>query len=166
MKRIIIVTLVLCLLGSLSIAEGILPVLQTPVPEITEAVSLHAVCDVKAVTPTLEKDGGYRYDYTKITQENYADFGRALAQEGFALDSAGTAADGTVTAVAAKDSASVTVTYDCGKETLRAVYSPRVNAMEKNEEEPYTIREDAVSILPELPVTVSLHGATGVPVSE
>ena len=165
MKRIIVVTLMLCLLTCLALAEGILPVLQTPVPEITEAVSLHAVCDVKAVTPTLEKDGGYRYDYTKITQENYADFGRALAQEGFALDSAETAADGTVTAVAAKGSASVTVTYDCGKEELRAVYSPRVNAMEKNEKEPYTIREDAVSILPELPVTVSLHGATGVPVS-
>ena len=99
MKRIIIVTLVLCPLGSLSIAEGILPVLQTPVPEITEAVSLHAACDVKAVTPTLEKDGGYRYDYKLITQENYEDFGRALAQEGFVLGSAETAADGTERAV-------------------------------------------------------------------
>ena len=166
MKRIIIVTLVLCLAAAVSAAEGILPVLQTPVPEITEAVSLHAVCDVKAVTPTVEKDGGYRYNYEKITQENYEDFGRALAQEGFVLSSAETAEDGTVTAVAAKGSAGVTVTYDCGLRTLSAVYSPRVNAMEKNEEEPYMIREDSVSILPTLPATVSLHGATGVTVSE
>ena len=117
MKRIIVVTLMLCLLTCLALAEGILPVLQTPVPEITEAVSLHAVCDVKAVTPTLEKDGGYRYDYKLITQENYEDFGRALAQEGFVLGSAETAADGTVTAVAAL--------YDPGGRGLHPAGAPR-----------------------------------------
>lgn len=50
-----------------ALAEGILPVLQTPPPEITETISYHRVMNFSS-TPTASSasDGSYRYEYSSV----------------------------------------------------------------------------------------------------
>ena len=71
-------------------AEGILPVLQTPPPEITETISYHRAMNFDS-TPSASttSDGRYYYKYSSVTYLNYLSFGRALAQEGFSLTDSG-----------------------------------------------------------------------------
>ena len=145
-------------------AEGILPVLQTPPPEITEAISYHRAMN-KDSTPSASTsgDGRYYYEYSSVTYRNYLDFGRALAQEGFALsqfthlDNGTGALDVSVT----KDTATLEIIYNQDTRYLKITYSPRVLAQEVDPENPYQIDEAQASILPELEQVISLHAITG-----
>ena len=165
MRKTVLIALLLCLaMVCGAAAEGILPVLQTPPPEIIDTVGLHTVADVDTPTPTLNKDGGYTYSYKIITYDHYEDFGKALNQEGFTLQSKEWSETGVLTSVLKKRHAVVTVQYDCGGRTLNLIYSPRVNVMDYNPEDPYVIQPDTVSILPPVPQIVSLQSVTGLAV--
>ena len=81
-KLTFVLALLLILLPvSGAFAEGILPVLQTPPPEITEAISYHRAMN-RDSTPSASSTGDdrYYYEYSSVTYLNYLDFGRALAQ--------------------------------------------------------------------------------------
>ena len=96
-KLTFVLALLLILLPvSGAFAEGILPVLQTPPPEITEAISYHRAMN-RDSTPSASSTGDdrYYYEYSSVTYLNYLDFGRALAQEGFALSQFTQLDDGT-----------------------------------------------------------------------
>ena len=145
-------------------AEGILPVLQTPPPEITETVSFHRVMN-QSSTPSANtsSDGGYYYNYTGVSYDTYLDFGRALAQEGFSLSGIEQSEDGTgaIIVTVSKDAASLTIRYNADTRGLTITYPPRVLAEEVNPDSPYVIDESQASILPELTQAISLHAVTG-----
>lgn len=150
-------------------AEGILPVLQTPPPEIIETLSFHRAMNYSS-TPSAGTtgDGGYYYEYSSVNYATYLDFGRALAQEGFTLAQIEVADDGTgvVNATCTKDTASLTVTYNADTRLLKVTYAPRVLAEEVDSENPYVIDETQASILPELAQVISLHAVTGISYSD
>ena len=67
-KRIILpLCLLMCLWTVSASAQGILPVLQTPMPEITQAVSLHAMKCKDAPVPRTDGKGGYIFEYANVT---------------------------------------------------------------------------------------------------
>ena len=89
--------LLLCLWTASAFAQGILPVLQTPMPEITQAVSLHALRCEEAPVPKAPGNGVYTYEYSKVTYNQYQNFGRVLGQDGFVFESSETSEKGVVT---------------------------------------------------------------------
>jgi len=147
-----------------ALAEGILPVLQTPPPEIIEVISYHRAMN-KDSTPSASTtdDGGYLYEYSSVTYKDYLDFGRALAQEGFALSQITPVDDGTgaVDVCVTKDTATLEILYNEDRQSMKVSYSPRVLALEVDPEHPYEIDASQVSILPELEQVISLHAVTG-----
>ena len=159
------VALLLALLLALPAgAEGILPVLQTPPPEITETTSFHRVMNLTS-TPSASSnsDGGYYYTYSGVTYDQYLAFGRALAQEGFAMSKVNQIDDGygEMNAVVSKDGKDLTIWYNADTRALRVDYPPRVLAEEVDPENPYVIDASQASILPELTMVISLHAITG-----
>ena len=147
-----------------ALAEGILPVLQTPPPEIIEVISYHRAMN-KDSTPSASTtgDGGYRYEYSYVLYDQYLQFGRALAQEGFALTRFTPLDDGTgaVDVCVTKDTAMLEIVYNEDEQRLKVTYSPRVLAQEVDPEHPYEIDETQTSVLPELEQVISLHAVTG-----
>ena len=142
-------------------AEGILPVLQTPPPEIVETLSFHRAMNFSS-TPSAYTtgDGRYYYEYSPVNYETYLDFGRALAQEGFTLGESGLRENGSSYAVLANESGtSMTVDYNAAYSKLTVTYAPRVLAWETDEDNPYVIDESLEPVLPELPHTISYHRA-------
>ncbi len=163
MRKWIILSLclLLCLWTASAFAQGILPVLQTPMPEITQAVSLHALRCEEAPVPKAPGNGVYTYEYSKVTYNQYQNFGRVLGQDGFVFESSETSEKGVVTSVVKRGWAKVTVTYNPVAMALSVSYPPRVEAMETDKDNPCRAAADAVSILPEIPHTVSLENITG-----
>ena len=149
--RLAALLLALLLIASAS-AEGILPVLQTPPPENTETVSFHRVMNYSS-TPSASSsgDGGFYYTYTSVKYTDYLAFGRALAQEGFALTESGFSESGIPHLVVEKDGAALTLDYNAFAQELTVRYPPRVLAWEVDAEHPYVIDEAVESVLPELP---------------
>ena len=161
-KKLLPFVLLLCLLTASSGAEGILPVLQTPMPEILRAVSMHAMRNEDAPAPKTGADGTYTYEYAKVTYDQYLTFGQILGQDGFALESSETAENGAVTAVVVKDDwARLTVTYNPADLTLKVAYPPRVEAMETDPDNPCRVEKDSAGILPEVPHAISLQSISG-----
>lgn len=140
-------------------AEGILPVLQTPPPEITETISYHRAMNFSS-TPSADtnSEGGYTYTYSYVTYPEYLDFGRALAQEGFTLSGSGVTDRG-VTRAVVTNGAELTVEYNTFQQELTVIYPPRVLAWEADEENPYVIDAALEPALPRLPEVISFHRA-------
>ena len=163
MSKLFALVLALALLaGAFASAEGILPVLQTPVPQITEAVSYHYFRNIQTPTANL-KDGSYYYSYSGIKYGDYLLFGQALAQEGYTLTGSETAEDGTGAVIATMEkagAATLKIKYDDDKHRLTVYYPPSVEAMEADQDHPYTIDGTLASVLPELKQMISLHAAT------
>ena len=138
-------------------AEGILPVLQTPPPEITETISYHRAMNFDS-TPSASttSDGRYYYKYSSVTYLNYLSFGRALAQEGFSLTDSGFTESGVAHATVT-NGAELTLDYNAFYQELTVTYPPRVLAQEVNADDPYVIDEAQASLLPELPHAISYH---------
>jgi len=160
-KLAFLLALLLTLLSACAAgAEGILPVLQTPPPEISETVSYHRVMNFSS-TPSASSasDGSFYYEYSSITYQNYLAFGRALAQEGFALAESGFTDAGNPLLVVEKGGTSLTVEFRpfCRQMVVR--YPPRVLAWEVDEEHPYVIDDAVASALPDLPRAISYHRA-------
>ena len=154
--------LALALLSACACAEGILPVLQTPPPELTETLSFHQALnfdDTPSASTTGE--GGYRYTYAGVGYAAYQKFGQALAQEGFALTSSEADDEGTLYCAAAKDGVTLQLDYNCHTQYLNVTYPPRVLAKEADAESPYIIDAGAASILPPIPQVISLPAVTG-----
>ena len=147
------------LLAACASAEGILPVLQTPPPEITETISYHRVMNFSS-TPSASGsgDGGYYYTYSGVTYPQYLEFGRALAQEGFTLAESGFTDSGVARSVV-ENGAALTVDYNAFTQSLTVTYPPRVLAWEVDEARPYAIDGARESLLPELPRALSYHRA-------
>ena len=145
-------------------AEGILPVLQTPPPEITETVSYHRMMNFSS-TPSASSDseGRYYYEYSGVTYQQYLDFGRALNQEGFAVSSFSQLDNGTGAAQVSvtKDAATLEIIYNADTQYLKVTYAPRLLAEEVDPDNPYRIAPAQDSILPELEQVISLHAVTG-----
>ena len=155
--------LLLLLTGSAG-AANILPVLQTPLPEIAETISLHEVLGLSAPVPEAETRGSYQYftyTYHHITIADYELFGRALSQEGFALNT-GSVSGTDVSAEASRGSGSITVSYNIPGKKMSVVYSPtlQVRAWDISKDAPYRMLRDSQSILPAIPEAVSLDSAT------
>lgn len=163
MRKTSLIALLLALLFSVGAsAEGILPVLQTPPPELTETVSWHEIFhydSTPAASTTAE--GGYRYDYTGVGCASFVIFGRALAQEGYALASSEMDGKGTLLCAAEKDGVALQLAYNGHTQDLRITYPPRVLAREADAQNPYAVDEGVESILPEPAQTISLHAVTG-----
>lgn len=163
MRKLFALVLALALLaGAFASAEGILPVLQTPVPQITEAVSYHYFRNIETPTANL-KDGSYYYSYSGIEYSDYLLFGQALAQEGYTLTGSETAEDGTGAVIATVEKAGVAtlkIRYYDDKQALTVYYPPSVEAMEADQDHPYAIDGTLTSVLPELKQMISLHAAT------
>ena len=165
-KRIILpLCLLMCLWTASAFAQGILPVLQTPMPEITQAVSLHSLLCESAPVPEA-KNGALTYAYKDVTYRRYQLFSRALGQDGFTFESAEKAESGAVTAVAVRGWARVTVVYDPAARTMTVTYPPRVEAMETDPDQPPVVDGDAAGVLPEFPQAVSLESVSGWNVSK
>ena len=163
LSLILALMLALALLAGAS-AEGILPVLQTPPPEITETVSYHRMMNFSS-TPSASSDseGRYYYEYSGVTYQQYLDFGRALNQEGFAVSSFSQLDNGTGAAQVSvtKDAATLEIIYNADTQYLKVTYAPRLLAEEVDPDNPYRIAPAQDSILPELEQVISLHAVTG-----
>ena len=164
MRKFTLIALALALLFAVGAnAEGILPVLQTPPPEITETISWHRVFNYGS-TPSASttSDGCYYYTYDPVPYASYQKFGQALAQEGYALSGIEAGEDTCeFDAICTKGTTTLTLRYNPHYRKLTVTYSPRVLAEEANAEVPYVIDESQTSILPELPQVISLHAITG-----
>ena len=164
MRKFTLIVLTLALLFAVGArAEGILPVLQTPPPEITETISYHRVFNYSS-TPSASttSDGRYYYTYDPVSFAAYEKFGKALAQEGYALSQIEAGEDTCAfDAICTKDTTTLTVRYNPHYREMTVTYSPRVLAEEADAENPYVVDESQTSILPELPQVVSLHAVTG-----
>lgn len=164
MRKLAIILIAALLLGAAASAEGILPVLQTPVPEITETVSYHYFMNYKAPTASRNSEGGYTYTY-EADYAHYLSFGRALTQEGYALTGVELTDDGSgaITARVEKPGYTpLTIRYNQDKRLLSVAYSPIAEAMDADSEHPYEIDEAQASALPELAQIISLHAVTWV----
>ena len=159
-KRFAALLLALLMLAASACAEGILPVLQTPPPEITETISYHRVMNLSS-TPSASSasDGSFFYTYSSIRYADYLAFGRALAQEGFALAESGFTDSGLPQLVVEKDGCALTVEYNPYFKEMTVRYPPRVLAWEVDVDHPYTIDDSLESALPDLPRTLSYHRA-------
>ena len=146
------------LLAAVAGAEGILPVLQTPPPEITEAISYHAMTGKDAPTPSVYGDT-YCYEYSSIAHAGYTRFGRLLAQEGFALADFETETDGTVNSTVSNGTVELKLSYNQHDSQLSVTYPPRVVAQEADPENPIAVDPAVESILPAL---VQVPGLTSV----
>ena len=126
-SRTVLLAVCLMLAGivlyGLAAAENILPVLQTPKPEVIVAPAFHAVEGVPA--PEAEaKEGGIAYAYDGVGYSEYLDFGRVLAQDGYELTDSSEGAAGQVTATLSKGHAALVVQFNQDEKTLRVTYGP------------------------------------------
>lgn len=147
------------LLGAAASADGILPVLQTPPPEISEAVSYHYYMNLDTPTASSDDSGCYYYTYT-ASYADYLKFGKALVQDGYALVKSEMADDGTGALIATLEKpgcATLTIRYNQDMHSLKVTYPPSVIAIDADPANPYTIDETQASILPELTQAISLH---------
>ncbi|MBQ3423822.1 MAG: hypothetical protein IJH38_01315 [Clostridia bacterium] len=160
MKLCRIAALLLALvLAACAGAEGILPVLQTPPPEMTETISYHRVMNFSS-TPSASHagDDSFYYVYSSVRYADYLAFGRALAQEGYALSESGFTESGLARLVV-KNGPALTLDYNPFCQELTVRYPPRVLAWEADSEHPYEIDGAVDPILPELPQALSYHRA-------
>ncbi len=163
-KRWLIILSVLCFLFTTSAAgEGILPVLATPLPSFTEAISLHEVLGMEEPEPRQMEDGGTEYKYTGILYEDYVTFGEALADNKYSLTDSKTDEDGTVVATVCKeDQEPITVRYLQETREMTVQYPLRMTAKKADPDNPYKASYHyGYSNLPELTQAISLHSATG-----
>lgn len=161
-KSLICLLLALCLLSAAALSEGILPVLQTPQPDLAEIISFHSVIGMEGPEPVQLEDGGLEYRYSPVGYAQYLDFGKALKQENYTLLSSETGEDGAAVAVVSKDdSAPVTIRYHEDFRELTVRYPLRTTARGYDPAEPFTVDQKADSLLPELILAISLHSATG-----
>ena len=164
LKRFFCALLILSLLfSSCALAEGILPVLQTPVPKLTEEVSLHLVLGLEEPEAVRTEDGSMEFRYQDVTMDMYTQFGKALGQEGLTLFNSETDSGGVSVAFVGRDEANLmTIRYHPDFREMTVRYPLRMTAKEADPDNPYTVKSSASSILPPLTTAVSLHSATGV----
>ena len=161
MKKTFALLTVLALLICVSaLAEGILPVLTTPAPETITAISFHAIKKAKAPAATCHSDGSYRYPYeSNVTCDDWELFGKALAEDGWMLDTS-SVIEAMQKVLVRKGAAALDIEYNPHEKTMYVTYPGWVQPLEYDGQTPYTVKEDTVSILPELTQTVSLETAT------
>ena len=136
--RILSILLALCLCAGCAAAEGILPVLQTPPPEETYAISLQSTTGSDYVGLDTADGGGYKYNYKNVTYACYTRFSQALAKEGYILVSSESLEDGVTRAVVTNGTVTLTLDYNMEKQTASVSYPPSVFARDPDLAEDYT----------------------------
>ena len=156
--------LVLCLLCcATALGEGILPALQTPLPEITEAFSFHCFRGTEEPAFSSTESGETVFAYENVTYALYQDFGKALGQKGYVLVTEETEADGAAVATVQQgEHLPLRVRYHQETRQLTVTYPMRTSAQKADADNPFHLETSRSSILPELKQVISLPGATGV----
>ncbi len=144
LAAILILAMLLC--AGIAGAEGILPILQTPKPQETYAISLHSATGLESFSLSTADGGGYKYNYDNVTYACYTQFSIKLAEEGYFLVNSETLDNGTVRAVVTNGQATITLDYNMDKKTASVSYPPAVLARETDMYADYTELRDGSQI--------------------
>ena len=139
---VLLVVLALLLAGAACAEGGILPVLQTPPPEETYAISLQQVTGIEYKNLGQAEGGGYMYNYENVSYACYSRFSTKLAEEGYMLVSSETLEDGTSRAVVTDGIVTLVIDYNLEKKTASVSYPPSVFARDAELYADYTEVKD------------------------
>lgn len=135
----ILLSLVLaCLCAGAGADTGILPVLQTPPPEDTYAISLHSATGAAYSSLSTAEGGGYKYNYSDVSYACYTLFSTKLAEEGYILVSSEMLEDGTSRAVVTNGTVTLVMDYNLESKTASVSYPPSVFARDPDLNTDYT----------------------------
>ena len=135
-------SMILLLCAGSAGAEGILPVLQTPPPEETYAISLQSTTGAEYSSLDQAEGGGYKYNYPDVSYACYTRFSQKLAEEGYLLVSAETLEDGTSRAVVTDGTVALVIDYNLETHTASVSYPPSVFARDTALYDDYTEIKD------------------------
>ena len=107
-------------------AEGILPVLQTPKPQTTYAISLDSATGACFSKMAANAEGGYDYFYDNVSYACYTKLSQKLGEEGYQLVSAETLESGVSRAVVSNGAVTLTLDYDLENKKATVSYPPFV----------------------------------------
>ena len=127
-----------CLCAGAAADGGILPVLQTPPPEDTYAISLHSATGAAYSSLGTADGGGYKYIYEDVSYACYSRFSTKLAEEGYILVSSEMLEDGTSRAVVTNGTVTLVMDYNMDRETASVSYPPSVFARDADLAADYT----------------------------
>ena len=139
---VLLAILALLLAGTACAEGGILPVLQTPAPEETYAISLHQVTGCEYSSLGQAEGGGYMYNYKGVSYAAYSRFSTKLAEEGYMLVSSETLEDGTSRAVVTDGAVTLVMDYNLENKTASVSYPPSVFARDAELYADYTEVKD------------------------
>ena len=125
--RMLLMTLaVLLVCTCCAAAEGILPVLQTPKPQTTYAISLDSATGACFSKMAANAEGGYDYFYDSVSYACYTKLSQKLGEEGYQLVSAETLENGVSRAVVSNGAVTLTLDYDLENKKATVSYPPFV----------------------------------------